>query len=151
MVVEDERIVAVALADQLRSQGYEIVANLGRAEQAIDRAVRAPPDLMLVDINLGGGIDGIEVVQRVCEHVRVPAVFMTAYADERTMERVARVTPIPCVRKPIDERTLFCHLRLALYVDGLLEETARLRAEIERLGGAAGSPPPLRSDVGTGS
>lgn len=148
MLVEDERIVAAALEDQLRNHGYDVVANVGRGERAIVGALRIRPDVMLVDINLGDALDGIEVVESIHDQTRIPTVFMTAYADERTMERVARVTPIPCARKPIEERLLVCLLRLALHVDALHGEVARLRAKVERMGGTVGSPAPLTPDAG---
>jgi len=85
MVVEDERIIGAALQLQLEIEGYDVVANVGTADAAVDAAATATPDLILMDINLGDGGDGIEASSRIRDQFRIPMIFLTAYSDPATL------------------------------------------------------------------
>jgi len=123
LIVEDERVVAIAIQDRLEQLGYLVVGNVASGERAIELAAEAHPDLALMDIRLAGGIDGIESARVLRERFDVPSVYLTAYTDEATLERAKPTEPLGYVIKPFDVRMLEVTLEVALY---------RLRAEKER-------------------
>ena len=131
LVVEDERIVGAALQVQLEKAGYEVVANVGTADQAVAAARDTAPDLVLMDINLGKGGDGIEASGRIRNHVDIPIVFLTAYSDPETMERAGATAPFGYLLKPIDDRMLGPAVEMAIYRHRLDIEREKLLARVD--------------------
>lgn len=101
LLVEDERIVAAALEHQLKDAGYDIVGNVGRGELAVELALELKPDLALIDINLGRGIDGIEVARRIHTVRSLPVLFLTAYSDGDILDRARELSAAPPLKKPV--------------------------------------------------
>ena len=93
MLVEDERIVALHLQQQLAKFGYDVVANVARGDQALQKIEERRPDLILMDINIEGGIDGIETASRIPASYHIPVVFLTANSEEATLERARATKP----------------------------------------------------------
>ncbi|MFW5689291.1 MAG: response regulator, partial [Spirochaetota bacterium] len=82
LLVEDQAIIAMAQADVIRSAGYEVITALS-GEEAVELATRDDRvDLVLMDINLGSGIDGTVAAERILERREVPIVFVSAYSDQ---------------------------------------------------------------------
>lgn len=140
MIVEDERLVAAALAARLEADGYQVVANVGTGEQAVEKAKALAPDLILMDVNLGAGIDGIEATRQIQAERDTAVVFLTAYSDESTMQRAGQMLPFSYLIKPVQDRQLRPVIEMALYRHRMEREReeliARLQAsmcEIERL------------------
>jgi len=136
IVVEDEAIVAMDVAATLRRFGYDVAAVVDSGPAAIDAATRAAPDLILMDIRLGGPMDGIEAARKIREHLDLPVVFLTAHADEATVERSSDAAPYGYVLKPFDEGELRRAVELALNRhraehDVLWESEERLRLLID--------------------
>ncbi len=113
LVVEDEAIVAAALADLLRREGYEVCGRAGSGEAAVAMAASSHPDLVLMDVQLGRGIDGVEAAKRIRAIVDVPIVFLTAFSDSGTLDRTREVSPHGFIIKPYDDRELLLTLELA--------------------------------------
>ena len=132
LVVEDEAVVALDIRVQLSGHGYEPVGHATRGEQAIALAGTLRPDLVLMDIRLGGAMDGIEAAGVIRARHGIPVVFLTAYAEEETIERARHVEPAGYVIKPFTERELRTVVEMALYKATadrrLLMEPAELRA-----------------------
>ncbi|HSC78934.1 MAG TPA: EAL domain-containing protein [Chitinolyticbacter sp.] len=122
MIVEDERIVALDLKHNLEYLGYEVAAVAARGQDAIAAAADARPDLVLMDINLGEGMDGTEAAHEICGRYRIPVVFLTAYAEEKTLARAEASEPYGYLLKPFELRELEATIRMAL---------ARRQAELE--------------------
>ena len=131
LVVEDERIVGAALQLQLEHAGYQVVANVGTAEQAVAAAENSTPDLVFMDINLGGGGDGIEAASRIRDQFRIPIVFLTAYSDPETLERAAATAPFGYLVKPVDDRALRPAVEMAMSRHRLETEREELLARVE--------------------
>ncbi|MBA3470836.1 MAG: response regulator [Herpetosiphonaceae bacterium] len=113
LVVEDEQIVAMDLEATLRTLGYQVrVRHTGAA--AIMQARHEPPNLVLMDIRLQGGMDGVAAAEQIRAEIDLPFVFLTAYADEATRQRVRTITPYGYLVKPFDERTLQTTIEMAL-------------------------------------
>jgi AmiR/NasT family two-component response regulator len=123
LVAEDERIVALALSEVLKGLGYEVVGSVGTAGEVIQMASDVKPDMVLMDISLGGPEDGIFAARLIQEHGLAPVVFLTAYSDSRTLRRAAEVEPYGYLMKPLHER----ELRVAIEIG-----VARFRAESAR-------------------
>ncbi len=78
MLVEDERIVAFHLQQQLAKFGYDVVANVASGQQALQKIEEKRPDLVLMDINIEGSLDGIETAARIPPSYYIPVVYLTA-------------------------------------------------------------------------
>jgi CheY-like chemotaxis protein len=102
LIVEDERIIAAELARRITRLGYEVVATVGSAAEAIEQARESCPDLVLMDIGLPGEMNGLEAGVRIWEEFKIPIVYVTAYADELTMAQARTPQPVLAVRKPFD-------------------------------------------------
>ena len=85
LVVEDETIVALDIRDQLARQGYEAVGHAIRGDQAIALAESLRPDLVLMDIQLSGPMDGIDAAQAIRTRLGIPVVFLTAFSEDDTL------------------------------------------------------------------
>ncbi|MBT9507522.1 response regulator [Rhodoferax sp.] len=115
LVVEDEIIVARDIQAQLQTLGYEPVGHAARGLEAIDLAGELRPDLVLMDIQLAGTMDGIAAAQAIRTQFALPVVFLTAFAADDTLARVKLTEPFGYVLKPFTERELRTVLEMALY------------------------------------
>lgn len=101
MIVEDETIVALNLAEELKSLGYEICEMVVTGEKAIDIAQQEDPDFILMDIILAGQISGIEAAIFIRERKIIPIIFTTGCNDEGTQGLSREVEPLAYLTKPI--------------------------------------------------
>lgn len=115
LVVEDETIVAKYIQKWLRSLGYSVPAVVSSGEEAIEKTEEIHPDLVLMDIVLKGNMDGIETARRIRARLNIPIIFLTAYADENTLERAKVTEPFGYIIKPFEERELHSTIEMALY------------------------------------
>jgi putative two-component system response regulator len=115
MVVEDERIIADDIARQLTNMGYNVVATAYSGEEAVEKARELHPDLVLMDIVLAGKIDGIQAAKKIKAIVDIPVVYLTAYADKKTLGRAKLTGPSGYVLKPVEKRQLNVAIELALH------------------------------------
>src|SRR6478735_1532119 len=93
LVVEDEMIIGAKISMQLTSLGYEVTGILPRGEDAILHVKENKPDIILLDINLKGELDGIETACRVREFADIPIIYLTANSDEITFNRAKPTKP----------------------------------------------------------
>ncbi|MUG93407.1 response regulator [Scytonema sp. UIC 10036] len=114
LIVEDERIVAKDIAKRLQNLGYVVVAAVSSGEEAIEKAAETRPDLVLMDIRLKGKIDGIKASEHIRTEFNIPVIFLTAYADEKTLQRAKVTEPFGYIIKPFDERELYAAIEVAL-------------------------------------
>ena len=115
LVVEDEGITAMDTSDYLHSVGYEVCATAFSGQEAIDLATQCRPDLVLMDIRLQGKMDGIEAAQQIRSRLDIPVIYVTAHADDLTLQRAKLSQPVGYVLKPFEERTLCSTIELGLY------------------------------------
>lgn len=114
-IVEDEAIIAMDLRDRLQAQDWEVVGLAFAAEQALPEIAALQPDLVLMDIILAGGMDGIEAAGLIAARHGIPTIYITANADPATLQRAKLTEPLNYVIKPIDEKELQINLEMALY------------------------------------
>ncbi|MFC1593226.1 response regulator, partial [Candidatus Omnitrophota bacterium] len=91
LVVEDEGIIVRDIENRLNNLGYTVCGTAFSAGEAIRIAAEAHPDLVMMDIVLRGDMDGTEAAEQIRAHFNIPVVYLTAYADDRTLQR-AKVT-----------------------------------------------------------
>ena len=115
LVVEDESIVAMDLRQKLLALGYCVPAVTGSGEEAVEIAGRIRPDLVLMDIKLNGELDGIEAGKQIRDQHDLAVVYVTAYADEATLERAKFTEASGYLLKPVDQRTLQTAVKFAVY------------------------------------
>lgn len=115
MIVEDESIVAMDLKNSLNALGYEVVGTANCGEEAIAKADQTRPALILMDIILKGEMDGIQASEVIHSTLDVPIIFLTACADERTLQRAKITEPLAYLLKPFEEWELRGHIEIALY------------------------------------
>lgn len=114
MIVEDERIVALDLKTALEYLGYNVVKIVSKGKDAILYAEQLTPDLILMDINLQDEIDGTEAAQKIRESLKIPVIFLTAYAEEKTLKRAELSFPYGYLLKPFELRELEATIRMSL-------------------------------------
>ena len=115
MVVEDESIVAEDMKAMLEGFGYNVPAVAFSGEEAVRKAFDTHPDLVLMDIVLKGQMSGVEAVERIRSRYNIPVVYVTAYADEKTVRRAKATEPYGYILKPFDARELQTAIEIALY------------------------------------
>jgi len=135
LVVEDEAIVARDIVRQLEHFGHHVVAETSRGEEAVELASKLRPDLVLMDIQLAGWLDGIEAAQAIRRESAVPVVFLTAFAAEAVLQRAKQASPFGYLVKPFDPQQLETAIEIALHqheVESSLRESREQLAAILR-------------------
>ncbi|MEG4802242.1 EAL domain-containing protein [Microcoleus sp. ARI1-B5] len=115
LIVEDESIIAEDISDSLISRGYWITGIVYSGEEAIESVAEYRPDLVLMDVNLQGEIDGITAAAEIRSRFQIPVVYLTAYADENTLRRVNATQPFGYIVKPFEDKNLHTTIQLALH------------------------------------
>ena len=115
LVVEDELVVARDIEQQLTDLGYLPVAIATRGEEAIDLVASLHPNLVLMDIQLAGSMDGIAAAQIIRDKFALPVVFLTAFSADEVLARAKLAEPFGYILKPFSERELRTVLAMALY------------------------------------
>jgi len=137
-IVEDEKIVSRDLQNVLESMGYEVAGVATSGEEAVGLIPGLRPDIVLMDIMLKGRMDGIEAAERVRSELEVPLIYLTAYADDMTLQRAKITEPYGYLLKPFDERDLSIAIEIALYrhrMENRVRESERwLSATLKNIG-----------------
>ncbi len=115
IVVDDESIIAMSVELKLKSMGYDVLDVAWSGEEGVRMASDLRPDLVLMDIRLGGNMDGIEAARRIRAETGIPIVFLTAFSDEETLHRAKVTEPFGYVLKPVVDRELRIVVEMALY------------------------------------
>ena len=115
LIVEDESIVAEDIHDSLQNLGYTAAATVSSGEEAIAKAEEIHPSLVLMDIKLEGAMDGVEAARHIRSHFDIPVIYLTAYADEETIEQAKATESYGYILKPFQERELRASVEMALY------------------------------------
>ncbi len=115
LVVEDEAITAKAIRTMLINMGYDVTAVAHTGESAIQKAAETSPDLILMDINLRGKMDGIQAAECILAQSDIPVIYLTAYSDPETLGRAKITSPLGYIVKPFEERSLNVTVEMSLY------------------------------------
>jgi PAS domain S-box-containing protein len=140
LIVEDDRVVARDIQQQLRRLGHEVIGMTARGDHAVGLAEQARPDLVLMDIRLEGELDGVEAAGQIRDCCCAPVVFLTAYADDETVQRASLTEPFGYLLKPFEESQLRTVIEMALYKHSaerkLRESERRYAATLASIGDA---------------
>jgi PAS domain S-box-containing protein len=131
LIVEDEVIVARNIASRLRELGYVVPTIAASGEEALRRAAELRPDLVLMDIKLRGAMDGIAAAGEIRDQLDIPVVYLTGYADPKTLERAKVTEPFGYILKPFEVRELQSTVEMALYKHALDRRLRLLSAALE--------------------
>ncbi len=113
LVVEDQGIVAKDLQNRLNKIGYHVPTTASSGEEAIKKAAEICPDLVLMDIRLKGDMDGVETARQIHDNFKIPVIYLTAYTDKKTLERVKETEPFGYIIKPFKEKELYTTIEIA--------------------------------------
>lgn len=115
LIVEDEPIIASDIEMTLEDLGYEVLSVEDNAKDAMAEMEKNKPDLVLLDINIEGDIDGVMLAEDINKKYQIPFVFLTSNADKLTINRVKRTNPAGFIVKPFSEKDLQSNIEIALF------------------------------------
>jgi DNA-binding NarL/FixJ family response regulator len=114
LVVEDDGVLATIERWRLMELGYEICGSVKNGEDALNSIENLHPDLIIMDIGLKGGIDGIETATRIKKNFNIPFVFISSHTDEATISKLKAFHARSFVKKPFDDDDLRIAIELEL-------------------------------------
>lgn len=114
LIVEDDYFVALEMENHLLDAGYDVVGIASTAEDALHVAKAKKPDLAIMDIRLAGARDGIDAAIELFSTLRLPSVFATAHADERSKRRAEAAKPLGWLHKPYSPQALIALVKSAV-------------------------------------
>jgi PAS domain S-box-containing protein len=126
LIVEDESVNAAVIEHQLKKLGYSVAGIAISGEDALELARKTKPDVVLMDIQLEGRMDGVEAAITIRKEMGIPVVYLTGNSDEQTIERARTTEAFGYLHKPFQEREVHSTLQLALHK---AETEARVRDE----------------------
>ncbi|MBD8491185.1 response regulator [Echinicola sp. CAU 1574] len=131
LIVEDDNVSALLLKKALEKNHHEILGIAATGEEALDLMDEQQVDLVMMDINLGGQLDGIKTTEIINEKYDIPVVYLTASSDEETLQKIAGTNPSAYVIKPFNIRELNMMIELAIFKDKKEKELQKLNNELE--------------------
>jgi len=114
LIVEDDDVIARVADWRLKNLGYTVCGRATSGAEAMGLIVNAQPDLVLMDINIRGDIDGIETAKLIKKEFTIPVVYLTSHSDGPTLERAKETKPEGFIIKPFDDNDLRVAIELAL-------------------------------------
>jgi DNA-binding response OmpR family regulator len=115
MIVEDEAVIALRLQQRLKSMGFDVAGVAYSGEEAVESARDLRPDLILTNIMIPGKLDGIQVAEIVKSALDIPVIFLTAYSEDKIIERAKQAESYGYIVKPFQNRELKSAIEFALY------------------------------------
>ncbi|MGA2104550.1 MAG: response regulator [Methanoregula sp.] len=128
LVVDDEAIITMQLEERLHALGYTVVGMAASGEDAIEKARRLSPDLVLMDIVMPGKLNGVEAAKTIVNELDIPVIFITAYADDTIIEKAKQARPYGYILKPFNELELKATVEIALFRKASEEEIKKKTA-----------------------
>lgn len=114
LVVEDNKTTASIMQLKLENLGYKVPSLAKNADEAIQQAAKFHPSLVLMDINLGKGTDGIEAADIIKKRFKIPIIFVTRYSDETTLARAKNIHPLGYINKPLRDKDIRATIEIAM-------------------------------------
>lgn len=113
LIVEDQELMAMTVASAVRRLNYDVVGSAATAERALELARQCQPDIVLMDVNIKGVMDGIETARAMRECTDAQIVFLTGACDAVSIARMEAAEPAGIVLKPFRRAELAIKLALA--------------------------------------
>lgn len=115
VIVEDEALIADHIAGILEGADYEVLEIFDEAEPLFSFLNKQLPDVLLLDINLNGDLDGVDIAHEINQKYQLPIIFLTSNTDKRTVERVKRTMPVSFIAKPYTAEGLLSNVDVAMH------------------------------------
>ncbi|MCK5294897.1 MAG: response regulator [Arcobacteraceae bacterium] len=115
LIVEDETYVALELKTELIKLNFEVTDIVHTQKRVMNSIQKVEPDIIMMDIKLGKGNDGIEIVKEIQKTKDIPILYLTAFSDDIIMERAFETNPIGYMVKPFKTEDLKSNIQLALH------------------------------------
>lgn len=115
MIVEDEPVIADEIAITIEDLGYIVASKVLHGKDVVQSFISNIPDLVLMDINLGNGPNGIQLAAEIKQEKNVPLIFLSSYSDKTTIDKAKQVNPDGYIIKPFDEKDLQVAIEIAFY------------------------------------
>jgi AmiR/NasT family two-component response regulator len=142
LLVEDDPTTSLFVATVLRTEGYRVAGTAASGAEAIALTQAERPDLVLMDVELAGEMDGIDAAYAIREGTGSPIVFLTSHTDPAVLDRARTVEPHGYLLKPLDPRSLRPAIEMALHKhrmererQDLIDRLEKALAEVEQLRG----------------
>lgn len=114
LIVEDEFIVAENIEAILEKEGYEVCGIAGSAEDALKLVQKEKPGLVICDIFIRGNVNGIELAKEFSKQLPIPFIYLTAFADQQTLQKASQTNPLAYLVKPFTEKQLLAAVSMAI-------------------------------------
>jgi two-component system, response regulator PdtaR len=115
LIVEDDEIISNLISVMLEKKGYYVADKVNTGEGAIMRAAETLPNLVLMDINLAGALDGISAARYIYSILRIPVIFLTGQCDDTVLSRAKIAEPFGFILKPFTANEIVSNIEIALY------------------------------------
>ena len=138
LIVEDEVLIGKLIEQDLVDAGHQVLDIAFGSEEALDMIYKYQPELVLLDINIDGTKDGIDVAMIIKEKYDIPYIFITAHSDRETLQRAKKAKPCAYLVKPYRAQDLFTSIEIGLYNFESRKKENRLN--LERLNTISLSP-----------
>ncbi len=114
LIVDDDEIISGLIAIMLERKGFGIAGQVMSGEEAIIKSAELEPDLILMDVNLSGFLDGVAAARYIFNLFHVPIIFLTAMCDDKLRERTRSAQPYGFIMKPFTDDELTSTVQLGL-------------------------------------
>lgn len=114
VIVEDEELLRFGTTLHLKSFGYDVVGNFSSGEEAITKIADLKPDVILMDIELAGEMNGIETAQLIKENYDVPLIYLSVHSDDDTIKKAKKTSPFRYMNKPFHDEELKFTIEMAV-------------------------------------
>lgn len=133
LVVEDEALIADDIQFGLQDLGYHVPSVVASGNDALASVAEDAPNLILMDINIQGDIDGIETANQIRLQHDIPIIFLTAFADDGFLARAKVTNPFGYLLKPFKERELHATIEMALNKHRLEQELKESQDKLKKI------------------
>jgi len=154
LVVEDSEELSTFIRELLTASGYTVLPIISSGEDAVRVAGTSKPDIVLVDVGIGGILDGIESGGRIAGDLGIPVIFLSGYTDEKALERAKTMKPSGYLVKPFNRAELKASIEIALYkhradadVDGSFSASTAVMSKDGSHAGSASELKELRAEI----
>ena len=154
LVVEDSEELSTFISELLTASGYTVLPIISSGEDAVRVAGTSKPDIVLIDVSIGGILDGIESGGRIAGDLGIPVIFLSGYTDEKALERAKTMKPSGYLVKPFNRAELKASIEIALYkhradagVDGSFSASTAVMSKDGSHAGSASELKELRAEI----
>ncbi|WP_263833911.1 response regulator [Sulfurospirillum oryzae] len=124
LIVEDEAIVALDIKKALIQLGHDVITMVTNHDDAIRSVEKNRPDIIIMDIYLNNSLDGIQTAEDIQKIHAIPILYLSAFADDETINRAVKTNPIGYLTKPFKREELKSTIQLGLYKKEITDQLA---------------------------